>query len=408
MALTATAVRNAKSRSKPYKLGDSLGLFLLVQPSGGKLWRVKYRIDGREKKLGLGTYPEVSLAAARKRRDEAREQLAAGKDPSREKQQAKYRAQVEAANTFGEIAQELIEKRLREGMSSATATRSRYYISRMGPAFVRLPISSITPPEILGVLRRIEAKGNYETARRVLQLAGRVFRYAVATARLRSDPSRDLRGALTAPTPKHYGAITDAKRAGELLRAIDGYDGQVLTKLAMQLAPQVFVRPGELRHAEWEDVDLDGTLWTIPAEKMKMRKAHRVPLSSQSVGILRLAHAITGPSGYVFPSIRSAARPMSENTINAGLRRLGFSGDEMTAHGFRAMASTLLNESGKWSSDAIERALAHGDDDRVRAAYHRGAHWKERVAMAQWWSDHLDQLRRGAEVIHASFGRDGR
>jgi integrase len=176
----------------------------------------------------------------------------------------------------------------------------------------------------------------------------------------------------------------------------------------MQLAPQVFVRPGELRHAEWEDVDLDGTLWTIPAEKMKMRKAHRVPLSSQSVGILRLAHAITGPSGYVFPSIRSAARPMSENTINAGLRRLGFSGDEMTAHGFRAMASTLLNESGKWSSDAIERALAHGDDDRVRAAYHRGAHWKERVAMAQWWSDHLDQLRRGAEVIHASFGRDGR
>ena len=369
---------------------------------------MKYRIDGREKKLGLGTYPEVSLAAARKRRDEAREQLAAGKDPSREKQQAKYRAQVEAANTFGEIAQELIEKRLREGMSSATATRSRYYISRMGPAFVRLPISSITPPEILGVLRRIEAKGNYETARRVLQLAGRVFRYAVATARLRSDPSRDLRGALTAPTPKHYGAITDAKRAGELLRAIDGYDGQVLTKLAMQLAPQVFVRPGELRHAEWEDVDLDGTLWTIPAEKMKMRKAHRVPLSSQSVGILRLAHAITGPSGYVFPSIRSAARPMSENTINAGLRRLGFSGDEMTAHGFRAMASTLLNESGKWSSDAIERALAHGDDDRVRAAYHRGAHWKERVAMAQWWSDHLDQLRRGAEVIHASFGRDGR
>jgi integrase len=408
MPLTATAVRNAKPRDKSYKLGDGLGLYLQVEPSGGKLWRMKYRVDGREKKLSIGAYPEVSLAEARKRRDEAREQLAAGKDPSREKQQAKYRAQVEAANTFGEIAEELIEKRLREGMSSATAARSRYYISRMGSAFPRLPISSITPPEILGVLRRIEAKGNYETARRVLQLAGRVFRYAVATARLASDPSRDLRGALTAPTPKHYGAITDAKRAGELLRAIDGYDGQVLTKLAMQLAPHVFVRPGELRHAEWEDIDLDGALWTIPAEKMKMRKAHRVPLSSQSVGILRLAHVITGPSGYVFPSIRSAARPMSENTVNAGLRRLGFSGDEMTAHGFRAMASTLLNESGKWSPDAIERALAHGDDDRVRAAYHRGAHWKERVAMAQWWSDHLDQLRKGAEVIHADFGRDRR
>ena len=408
MPLTATAVRNAKPRDKSYKLGDGLGLYLQVEPSGGKLWRMKYRVDGREKKLSIGAYPEVSLAEARKRRDEAREQLAAGKDPSREKQQAKYRAQVEAANTFGEIAEELIEKRLREGMSSATAARSRYYISRMGSAFPRLPISSITPPEILGVLRRIEAKGNYETARRVLQLAGRVFRYAVATARLASDPSRDLRGALTAPTPKHYGAITDAKRAGELLRAIEGYDGQVLTKLAMQLAPHVFVRPGELRHAEWEDIDLDGALWTIPAEKMKMRKAHRVPLSSQSVGILRLAHVITGPSGYVFPSIRSAARPMSENTVNAGLRRLGFSGDEMTAHGFRAMASTLLNESGKWSPDAIERALAHGDDDRGRAAYHRGAHWKERVAMAQWWSDHLDQLRKGAEVIHADFGRDRR
>ncbi len=408
MPLTATAVRNAKPRDKSYKLGDGGGLYLQVEPSGGRLWRMKYRVDGREKKLSIGAYPEVSLADARKRRDEAREQLATGKDPSREKQQAKYRAQIEAANTFGEIAEELIEKRLREGMSSATAARSRYYISRMGPAFARLPISSISPPEILGVLRRIEAKGNYETARRVLQLAGRVFRYAVATARLASDPSRDLRGALTAPTPKHYGAITDAKRAGELLRAIDGYDGQVLTKLAMQLAPHVFVRPGELRHAEWEDIDLDGALWTIPAEKMKMRKAHRVPLSSQSVGILRLAHVITGPSGYVFPSIRSAARPMSENTINAGLRRLGFSGDEMTAHGFRAMASTLLNESGKWSPDAIERALAHGDDDRVRAAYHRGAHWKERVAMAQWWSDHLDQLRKGAEVIHADFGRDRR
>jgi integrase len=275
----------------------------------------------------------------------------------------------------------------------------------MGTAFARLPISSIAPPDILAVLRRIEAKGNYETARRVLQLAGRVFRYAVATARLTSDPSRDLRGALTAPTPKHYGAIIEAKRAGELLRAIDGYEGHVLTKLAMQLAPHVFVRPGELRHAEWDEIDLGGALWTIPATKMKMRKVHLVPLSRQSVEILRLAHAITGPSGYVFPSIRTPIRPMSENTINAGLRRLGFTGDEMTAHGFRAMASTLLNESGRWSRDAIERALAHGDEDRVRAAYHRGAHWKERVEMAQWWSDYLDQLRKGAEVVHAHFGR---
>lgn len=405
MTLTAVAVRNAKPRAKPYKLGDSLGLFLLVQPSGGKLWRMKYRLDGREKKLGIGMYPEVSLAEARKRRDKAREQLAAGADPSREKQQEKYRAKIAAANTFGDVAQEFIDKRRREGLSASTADKSEYYISRMGPAFARLPISSIAPPDILAVLRRIEAKRNYETARRVLQLAGRVFRYAVATARLTSDPSRDLRGALTAPTPKHYGAIIEAKRAGELLRAIDGYEGHVLTKLAMQLAPHVFVRPGELRHAEWDEIDLEGALWTIPATKMKMRKVHLVPLSRQSVEIFGRTHAITGPSGYVFPSIRTPARPMSENTINAGLRRLGFTGDEMTAHGFRAMASTLLNESGKWSPDAIERALAHGDEDRVRAAYHRGAHWKERVEMAQWWSDHLDQLRKGAEVIQAPWAR---
>lgn len=263
----------------------------------------------------------------------------------------------------------------------------------------RMPIAEITAPDLLAVLRRIEAKGNFETSRRVLQLSGRVFRYAIANARMASDPSRDLRGALTAPQPKHYGAIIEPKRAGDLLRAIDGYDGQVMTRIAMQLSANVFVRPGELRHAEWSEIDLEGSLWTIPAGKMKMRRPHRVPLSRQSVELLRQVHEITGPAGYVFPSIRTRARPMSENTINAGLRRLGFAGDEMTAHGFRAMASTLLNESGKWHSDAIERALAHGDEDRVRAAYHRGAHWKERVEMAQWWSDHLDTLRKGAEIV---------
>ncbi len=399
MALTDTAIRTAKPRPKPYKLSDSLGLFVLVQPSGGKLWRLKYRIDGREKKLGFGTYPEVSLIEARKKRDKARELIAADKDPSREKQQAKHRAMASAANTFGEIAQEFIDKRRREGLSASTADKSEYYISRMGPVIARLPIAAIAAPDLLAVLRRIEAKGNYETAGRVLQLAGRVFRYAVATARLASDPSRDLRGALTAPQPKHYGAIVEAKRAGELMRAIDGYEGQFITKLAMQLAPHVFVRPGEMRHAEWSEIDLETGLWTIPAEKMKMGKAHNVPLSRQSVELFRQILAITGPAGYVFPSIRTRSRPMSENTINAGLRRLGFAGDEMTAHGFRAMASTLLNESGKWNPDAIERALAHGDEDKVRAAYHRGTHWKERVEMAQWWSDYLDQLRKGADVV---------
>jgi integrase len=258
---------------------------------------------------------------------------------------------------------------------------------------------------VLGAVRKIEAKGNLESARRTLQLASSVFRYAVATARLASDPTRDLRGALTAPTVIHYGAITDPKRVGELLRAIEGYEGQGYTKLALQIAPHVFVRPGELRHLEWHEIDLERALWTIPASKTKMRKAHHVPLSRQTVALFRELHEATGPKGYAFPSVRTRARPMSENTINAGLRRLGYASDEMTAHGFRAMASTLLNESGKWHPDAIERALAHGDADKVRAAYHRGAHWQERVDMAQWWSDYLDALRKGGDVIPLIGGR---
>lgn len=412
MALSDLTIRTAKARAKEYKLADGGGLYLLVTPAGGKLWRLKFRTEGREKKLAIGAYPAIGLSDARKRRDEARELIAAGADPSREKQQAKHRAKVSAANTFGEVAREFIDKRRREGLSNSTADKSDYYIGRMGPIIARMPIAEIAAPDLLAVLRRIEAKGNYETARRVLQLAGRVFRYAVATARLPSDPSRDLRGALTAPQPKHYGAIIEAKRAGELLRAIEGYDGQVLTKLAMLLSANVFVRPGELRHAEWGEVDLEAGLWIIPASKMKMRRPHHVPLSRQSVDLFNQLHAITGPAGYVFPSIRTRTRPMSENTINAGLRRLGFTGDEMTAHGFRAMASTLLNEARDpktkkhlWKADAIERALAHGESDAVRGAYHRGEHWDERVEMAQWWSDHLDTLRKGADIV--SFPNKG-
>jgi integrase len=401
MALTDIAIRNAKAGPKPYKMGDALGLFLLVQPTGGKLWRVKFRVDGREKKLAIGTYPEISLAEARKRRDDARDMVAAGKDPAREKQRGKTRARLEADNTFSAISAEYCKKRRRDGAKAwapATAVRSEYLLSLLTPALGTIPIAEIEPADVLGAIRKIEGKGALESARRTLQLASAVFRYAVATARLASDPTRDLRGALTAPTVTHYGAITDPKGVGELLRAIDGYEGQGLTKQAMQLAAHVFVRPGELRHAEWAEFDLEIGLWTIPAEKMKMRKAHRVPLSRQSLELLSDLQSITGPAGYVFPSIRTRTRPMSENTVNAGLRRLGYASDEMTGHGFRAMASTLLNECGKWHPDAIERALAHGDDDKVRAAYHRGAHWQERE-MAQWWSDHLDALRKGADIV---------
>ncbi|MGE4411645.1 MAG: tyrosine-type recombinase/integrase [Sphingobium sp.] len=400
MPLTDIAIRNAKPGAKPAKMADGGGLFLFVTPAGGKLWRLKYRMEGKEKLLSIGAYPEISLSDARKRRDEARAMLAEGKDPSREKQRAKVQSRVNAENSFTAIANEYCAKRKREeSWSPATATRSEYLLSLLTSGIGRMPISEIEPADILAAVRKIEAKGNLESARRTLQLSSMVFRYAVATARLRSDPTRDLKGALTAPKVTHYGAITEASRVGELLRAIDGYEGQGLTKLAMQIAPHVFVRPGELRHAEWSEIDLDGALWIIPAEKMKMRKAHHVPLSRQVITLFREVMTASGPSGYVFPSIRTRARPMSENTINAGLRRLGYASDEMTAHGFRAMASTLLNESGKWHPDAIERALAHADDDKVRAAYHRGAHWKERVEMAQWWSDYLDQLRKGADIV---------
>ncbi|AKH44020.1 integrase [Altererythrobacter atlanticus] len=402
MALTDVAIRKAKAGPKAYKMSDSLGLFLLVERTGGKLWRMKYRVDGREKKLAIGRYPEIGLAEARRRRDAARELLAQGKDPSREKQREKARARLDAENTFAALAAEFCEKRRNDGSRAwapATAKRCEYLLSVLNSSIGNLPIADIEPADILTAVRRIESKGKLESAKRTLQLAGSVFRYAVATARLKSDPTRDLRGAMMNPNVTHYGAVLDPDGAGELLRAIDSYEGQPITKLAMQLAPHVFVRPGELRHAEWSEFDFDEALWTIPASKTKMRKDHLVPLSRQAIEILQEAQLLTGPSGYVFPSVRTRGRPMSDNTINAGLRRLGYTTDEMTAHGFRAMASTLLNESGKWNPDAIERALAHGDSDKVRAAYHRGAHWKERVKMAQWWSDYLDKLRAGAQVV---------
>ena len=402
MALTDIAIRTAKPGAKAIKLADGGGMFLLVTPAGGKLWRLKYRVEGREKLLAIGAYPEIGLGEARRRREEARELIAMGKDPCREKQRDKVRARIQAADTFKAICDEYCAKRRRDGAKGwapATAIRSEYLLSLVCGSIGKLPIGEIEPADVLTAIRRIEGKGKLESARRSLQLAGAVFRYAVATARLGSDPTRDLRGALTAPTVTHYGAITDAKKAGELLRAIDDYEGSGITKLALQISPHVFVRPGELRHAEWSEIDLDGAPWIIPAGKMKMRRTHHVPLSRQAVDLFREVQSVTGPNGFVFPSVRTRTRPMSENTINAGLRRLGYATDEMTAHGFRAMASTLLNESGKWNPDAIERALAHGDTDKVRAAYHRGTHWNERVEMAQWWSDYLDTLRKGAEIV---------
>jgi integrase len=339
------------------------------------------------------------LKDARKRRDEARSLLAAGIDPGEKKKADALAAQLNAATTFAAVADEYLDKASREGREAVTIKKSRWLLTLLTPDLGARPVADITPAELLATLRKVEAKGNLETARRMRSLASRVFRYAVATSRATADPAGLLRGALTAPVVMHHSAILKPQQVGGLLRAIDDYSGQPLTCLALKLTPHLFVRPGELRRAEWNEFDLDAAIWTIPAEKMKMRNSHVVPLSRQALELLRSAEALSAGQQYVFSSLYPGNRPMSENTVNAALRRMGFARDEMTAHGFRAMASTLLNESGKWNPDAIERALAHKDGSTTRGAYHRGTHWAERVEMAQWWSDYLDRLKDGGTIL---------
>jgi integrase len=399
MALTDVSVRNAKPHAAQYKLYDEGGLFLIVKPSGGKLWRLKYRHLGKEQMLSIGVFPDVGLKDARKRRDDARKLIADGLNPSFEKKRAAAAASVGAANTFKAVAEEFIAKREREGLKHITTAKAQWLLALLEPTLGNRPIAEIEPYEILALLKRIELSGRYETAKRLLAFSSRIFRYAVATTRAKRNPAADLQGALVSPKVKHHAAIIDPQGVGALLRAIDGFEGHPVTKWALRLAPHVFVRPGELRGAEWSEIDLENAVWRIPGARMKMNREHVVPLSRQAVAILKEAQALTGGGRLVFPGVRTSRRPMSENTLNAALRRLGYGSDEMTSHGFRSTASTLLNESGKWSPDAIERGLAHGDADSVRAAYHRGAHWQERVQMGQWWSDYLDGLRAGGRVI---------
>jgi len=400
MPLTTTAIKAARPQAKPYKLFDEKGLFLSIEPKGSRLWRFKYRHNGKEKKLALGSFPEVGLKEARDKRDEARALIAAGVDPGHKKKTDKQTQALQAANTFQAVAEEFIAKREREGLAAVTLAKARWLLELLAVNIGPRPIAQITAPELLSALRAVEKRGNLETARRMRSFAGRVFRYGVATGRCERNVAADLLGALTAPTVTHRAAILKPAGVGALLRAIEGYSGYPSTALALRLAPHVFVRPGELRHAEWQEVDFDKAVWLIPGAKTKMGKDHQVPLSQQAVSILQDARKFSAGEGYIFPSFCSTKRPISENTLNGALRRLGYKGDEMTAHGFRAIASTLLNESGKWNPDAIERALAHGQDNGVRAAYSRGAYWDERVRMAQWWSDHLDGLRSGAKIIH--------
>ncbi len=402
MPLTDTAIKNAKPRDKAYRLFDERGLYLEVSPQGGKWWRLKYRIDGREKRLSLGVYPDVSLRDARERRDTLRKQVAAGIDPS----DARKDEKAARDHTFEKLGREYIEAR-RAKWSPRTLTLVSERLGKLFDAIGSRPVNAVTPTELRRVLEAVQRRGAVETAHRLRQDASLVFRFAIGKGLADRDPAAALRGALQERQTKHHATITDPKEIGALLRAIDGFSGEPATRAALRLAPLVFVRPGELRAAEWQEFDLAAAEWRIPASRMKTRAPHIVPLARQAVAILRELEPLTGhrresrpdAKHYVFPSVRTSARCMSENTINAALRRLGYTTEQMTGHGFRSMASTRLNESQKWHRDAIERQLAHGERDKVRASYNYAEHLQERRRMMQWWADYLDALRDGADVV---------
>ncbi|MFA7269474.1 MAG: integrase arm-type DNA-binding domain-containing protein [Sterolibacterium sp.] len=399
MPLTDTAIKNAKPGDKAARLFDGGGLYLEVAPAGGKWWRLKFRYGGKEKRLSLGVYPDVSLKDARQRRDDARKLLADGIDPSEHRKAVKATKTERAANSFEVIAREWFA---RKSPGWATSNAEKIIKRLENDAFPWMggrPIAEITPPELLKVLRRIEERGAVESAHRMRNYCGQIFRYAIATGRAERDASADLRGALPPPVKEHRAAITDPKAAAELLRAMDSYQGSFVTKCALRLAPLVFVRPGELRKAEWTEIDLDAAEWNIPAIRMKMREPHLVPLSTQAVEILRELHALTGAGRYVFPGARTNGRPMSDNAVLAALRRMGFAKDEMSGHGFRAMARTILDEVLGVRPDFIEHQLAHAVRDPNGRAYNRTAHLAERRKMMQQWADYLDKLKAGADVI---------
>lgn len=398
MPLTDAGIRKARPTDKPQKLADGGGLYLLLNPNGSRWWRYKYRFEGKEKLLSLGTYPETSLAEAREKHAAARKRLQAGTDPGAHRKAEKAAGAERAANSFAVVAEEWLAKQTGK-MSPATYEKARWtFDTLVNPWIGNRSIADIDAPEMLKLLQRIEERGAHETAHRTKQRCGQIFRYAIATGRAKHDPTADLKGALTPVAVKHRAAITDPTKVGELLRAIESYTGSLVVRTALKLAPLLFVRPGELRQAEWAEFDLDNVQWRIPGSKMKMREEHIVPLPSQAVAILHELHPLTGSGRYVFPGERSRQRPMSDAAVNAALRRMGFDKDTMTGHGFRAMASTCLNEMG-WAPDVIERQLAHAERNKVRAAYNRASHIAERRKMMQAWADYLDGLRNGALVI---------
>lgn len=395
MPLTDRAIVAFKATGKAQKHFDGGGLHIFVSPTGGKLWRLAYRFHGKSKLLSLGQYPVVTLRMARDRREEAKRLLENGIDPSTHKQELKETARQQAENTFEAIAREW-HKTNRSKWVEKTA---QVILSRLErhvfPAIGKLPITTVKAPELLAIVRSLETRGVPYSAHRAMQYCSGVYRYAIATGRAEHDITADLRGALPVHRVEHLASITDPRQVGQLLRALDGYTGDYSVTCALKIAPLVFVRPGELRFAEWTEFDFEAAEWRIPARRMKMREQHIVPLARQTLAILNDLKMVTGCGRFLFPSVRTPTRPMSDNTVNAALRRIGYNREEMTGHGFRSMASTLLNELG-WNRDAIERQLVHGERDSVRAAYNFAEFLPERRKMMQAWADYLDELRQKA------------
>jgi integrase len=389
MSLSDAKVRNAKPKAKAYKIADGEGLFLLIMPSGGKYWRVKYFFAGKEKLLALGVYPEISLADARERRAQARKVLAAGNDPGEAKKEAKRLATLKNANSFEAVAREWFEKRKHEWTPSTAdavlARLDKYVLPKLGPK----PIADITSPEILAMLRVVEGRSALELARRLMQMVGQVFMYAIATGRAERNPVPDLRGALKTPVVEHHSFL----KASELplyLKNLEAYDGSLQTKLALRLLLLTFVRTIELRGAQWAEIDWDHAEWRVPAERMKMKELHIVPLSRQAIAVLRELENVSGNRHHIFPNQHHPVTFMSENTMLYALYRMGYH-SRATGHGFRSTASTILNEH-DFRADVIERQLAHGERNAVRAAYNHAQYLPERRQMMQWWADYLDEV----------------
>lgn len=395
MPLTVKEIESAQPQSKPYKLADERGLYILISPSGSKRWHLRFSFKGQKKKISFGPFPEVSLKSARTKRDEARTLVADGVDPLQQRRDQKLEAQLASEHTFAAVAHEYIRKRANDGdkaISEATRSKTEWLLSLIEPKLGRVPVAEITAPLLLAALTDIQDSGRRETARRLRSFVGRVLNYAIATGRAENNPAPALRGALATPSVRHHPAVIEPEALGKLLRAIDGYGGFASTNAALKLSAHLFQRPGEVRQMKWSDLDFDAAIWTIPAGGTKMRREHRVPLSRQAIAIIRSMEDVTTYSEYVFPSF-NPKKPLSENAVTGALKRLGYAG-VMTAHGFRTTASSLLNESNEFHPDAIERALAHQDSNAVRAVYNRTQYWDERVRMMQWWSDKIDSLKQ--------------